>query len=148
MAVSSYLPDVAGGMVAAASFASDDDARQAIEILTASDVLPQEISVITRDDARSSRIAGDKAWFPGKDVRGLVRLFRRIRLIGGRLPGDIRRRYGADLSGGGVLVVAAAGGQPADTLAALLTRAGGRLVDQWWQEPADLFAPPELAGPF
>ena len=145
MAVSSYLPDVAGGMVAAASFARDDDARQAIEILTASDVLPQEISVITRDDARSSRIAGDKAWYPGKDVRGLVRLFRRI---GGGLPGDIRRRYGADLAGGGVLVVAAAGGQPADTLAALLSRAGGRLVDQWWQPPADLFAPPELAGPF
>jgi len=46
------------------------------------------------------------------------------------------------------IVVAAAGGQPADTLAALLSRAGGRLVDQWWQAPADLFAPPELAGPF
>ena len=145
MAVSSYLPDVAGGMVAAASFASDDAARQAIEILTASDVLPQEISVITRDDARSSRIAADKAWYPGKDVRGLVRLLRRI---GGGLPRDIRRRYGADLAGGGVLVVAAAGGQPADTLAALLSRAGGRLVDQWWQPPADIFAPPELAGPF
>ena len=145
MAVSSYLPDVAGGMVAAACFASDDDARQAIEILTASDVLPQEISVITRDDARSRRIAGDTAWYPGKDVRGLVRLFRRL---GGGLPADIRRRYGADLAAGGVLVVAAAGGQPADTLAALLSRAGGRLVDQWWQAPADLFAPPELAGPF
>ena len=144
MAVSSYLPDVAGGMVAAASFASDDAARQAIETLTTSDVLPQEISVITRDDARSSRIAGDKAWYPGKDVRGLGRLFRRF----GGLPTDIRRRYGADLAGGGVIVVAAAGGQPADTLAALLTRAGGRLVDQWWQPPADLFAPPELAGPF
>ena len=145
MAVSSYLPDVAGGMVAAASFSDDDAARQAIEILVGSDVLPQEISVITRDDMRSSRIAGDKAWYPGKDVRGLGRLFRRI---GSGLPGDIRRRYGADLAGGGVLVVAAAGGQPADTLAALLTRAGGRLVDQWWQPPADLFAPPELAGPF
>ena len=131
-------------MVAAASFASDDAARQAIEILTGSDVLPQEISVITRDDARSLRIAGAKAWYPGKDVRGLGRLFRRF----GGLPTDIRRRYAADLAGGGVLVVAAAGGQPADTLAALLTRAGGRLVDQWWQPPADLFAPPELAGPF
>ena len=135
-------------MVAAASFTGDDAARQAIEILAGSDVLPQEISVITRDDGRSSRIAGDKAWYPGKGTRGLGRLLRRIPLMRGGLPADIRRRYGADLAGGGVLVVAAAGGQPADTLAALLTRAGGRLVDQWWQAPADLFAPPELAGPF
>ena len=145
MAVSSYLPDVAGGMVAAASFATDGAARQAIEILATSDVLPQEISVITRDEARSRHLAGDKAWYPGKDVRGLGRIVRRV-VVG--LPADIRRRYGADLAGGGVLVVAAAGGQPADTLAALLSRAGGRLVDQWWQPPADIFAPPELAGPF
>ena len=131
-------------MVAAASFTGDDAARQAIEILAGSDVLPQEISVVTRDDGRSSRIAGDKAWYPGKGTRGLSRLLRRI----GGLPADIRRRYGADMAGGGVLVVAAAGGQPADTLAALLTGAGGRLVDQWWQAPAGLFAPPELAGPF
>ena len=141
-------------MVAAASFATDGAARQAVEILVTSDVLPQEISVITRDEARSRRLAGDKAWYPGKDVRGLGRIVRRvrvirlIRLIGGGLPADIRRRYGADLAGGGVIVVAAAGGQPADTLAALLTRVGGRLVDQWWQPPADMFAPPELAGPF
>jgi len=65
-----------------------------------------------------------------------------------RLPRDVRRRYRAELAAGQVVIVAAAGGQPADTLAALLARAGGRLVDQWWQEPADLFAPPELAGPF
>lgn len=138
-------------MVAAASFAGDDAARQAIEIIAGSDVLPGEISVITRDDTRSSRIAGDKAWYPGKDVRGLPRLLRRIgliRLLGGGLPAEIRGRYRADLAGGAVLVVVAAGGQPADTLAALLTRGGGRLVDQWWQSPADLFAPPEFAGPF
>jgi hypothetical protein len=68
--------------------------------------------------------------------------------LGHRLPREVRGRYGAELAAGRIVVIAAAGGQPADTLAALLTRAGGRLVDQWWQQPADLFAPPELAGPF
>ena len=145
MAVSSYLPDVAGGMVAAATFAGDDAARAAIEILASSDVLPQEISVIARDDARAARIAGDRGWYPGKGLTGLSRLMHRI---AGRLPADLRRRYAKELAGGSVLIVAAAGGQPSDTLAALLSRAGGRLVDQWWQPPADLFAPPELAGPF
>jgi hypothetical protein len=145
VAVSSYLPDVAGGMVAAAAFPSDEAARQAIELLASSDVLPQEISVITRDDARSSRIAGDRAWYPGKDARGLARLIRRVIAV---LPVDVRRRYAKELASGNALIVAAAGGQPSDTLAALLARAGGRLVDQWWQPPADLFAPAELAGPF
>jgi len=32
--------------------------------------------------------------------------------------------------------------------ASTVSGAGGTLVDQWWQAPADLFAPPELAGPF
>ena len=145
MANSSYLPDVAGGMVAAASFADDAAARQAVETLVASDVLPQEISVLARDDARAARLAGDSAWYPGKGLTGIARLIRRLV---GRSPRSVRRRYGGDLAAGRVVIVAAAGGQPADTLAALLTRAGGRLVDQWWQAPADLFAPPELAGPF
>jgi hypothetical protein len=145
VAVSSYLPDVAGGMVAAASFADDAAATRAIETLAASDVLPQEISVISRDPARSARIAAAKAWYPGKDATGPNRLLRRLT---GRLPREVRSRYGKDVARGAVLIVAAAGGQPADTLAALLTRAGGSLVDQWWQPPADLFAPPELAGPF
>ena len=132
-------------MVAAAAFAGDDAARAAIEILAGSDVLPQEISVVARDDARAARIAGDRAWYPGKGLTGLAGLVHRI---AGRLPIDVRRRYAKELAGGGVLIVAAAGGQPSDTLAALLSRAGGRLVDQWWQPPARLFAPPELAGPF
>ncbi len=132
-------------MVAAASFADDAAARQAIETLASSDVRPQEISVIARDDARGARIAGDKAWYPGKDATGIARLLRRVL---GRLPRDVRTRYGNELAAGKVTIVAAAGGQPSDTLAALLSRAGGTLVDQWWQEPADLFAPPELAGPF
>lgn len=145
MAVSSYLPDVAGGLVAAASFADDAAAKKAIETLAASDVRPQEISVIVKDEARSARIAGDQAWYPGKDATGLAKLLRRIT---GRLPGELRKRYAKELAAGRVVIVAAAGGQPSDTLAALLSQAGGGLVDQWWQAPADLFAPPELAGPF
>ena len=132
-------------MVAAASFADDAAARQAIETLAASDVRSQEISVMARDAARTARIAGDKAWYPGKDAKGIARLLRRFT---GRLPRDVRTRYAKELAAGKVVVVAAAGGQPSDTLAALLSRAGGSLVDQWWQPPADLFAPPELAGPF
>jgi hypothetical protein len=145
VAVSSYLPDVAGGLVAAASFADDESAAKALELLNGSDVRPQELSVIAADAARAARIAGDRAWHPGKGIHGLARLLPRP---GGGLPKPLRERYRAALAAGDVVVVAAAGGQPADTLAALLTRAGGRLVDQWWQAPADLFAPPELGGPF
>jgi hypothetical protein len=145
VAVSSYLPDVAGGMVAAASFADEDAARRAIEILAESDVRPQEISVIARDDAVAARVAGDRAWYPGKGSKGLARLLRKLT---GRLPRELRRRYRRELAAGRIVIVAAAGGQPADTLAALLSRAGGSLVDQWWQTPTDLFAPPEAAGPF
>ncbi len=145
MAVSSYLPDVAGGMVAAASFADDAAAEQAITILSASDVRPEEISVIARDVARAARIAGDRAWYPGRDDSGLAKLVARLAR---RLPREVRRRYAKELSAGRVIIVAAAGGQPSDTLAALLSRAGGSLVDQWWQPPAALFAPPEMAGPF
>ncbi len=145
MAVSSYLPDVAGGMVAAASFADDASAEKALAILADSDVRPPEISVIARDRVRATRIAGARAWYPGKDERGAARLLHRLMHP---LPKAVRDRYRSELATGNVVIVAAAGGQPADTLAALLSRAGGRLVDQWWQPPADLFAPPELAGPF
>lgn len=145
MAVSSYLPDVAGGMVAAASFADEVAAANAIEILTQSDVRPEEISVIAADPARAASIAGDRAWYPGKDARGAARILRRV---AHRLPRAVRQRYRKELGAGRIVIVAAAGGQPSDTLAALLARAGGSLVDQWWQKPADLFAPPELAGPF
>jgi len=145
VAVSSYLPDVAGGMVAAASFEDDAAAEKAISILAESDVRPQEISVLARDTSRAARIAGERAWYPGKDERGPTRMFHRL---GHRLPREVRTRFRAELAAGCVVIVAAAGGQPADTLAALLARAGGRLVDQWWQEPADLFAPPQLGGPF
>jgi hypothetical protein len=145
VAVSSYLPDVAGGMVAAASFADDAAVEKALAILADSDVRPQEISVIARDPARAARIAGERAWYPGKDERGPTKLLHRV---AHRLPRAVRDRYGTELAAGRIVIVAAATGQPSDTLAALLARAGGRLVDQWWQAPADLFAPPELAGPF
>ena len=145
MADSSYLPDVAGGMVAAATFADDAGAERALVILAESDVRPEEISVVARDAARAARLAADRAWFPGKDEHGLTKILHRIVH---RLPRAVRQRYRAELAAGRIAIVAAAGGQPADTLAALLARAGGSLVDQWWQVPADLFAPPELAGPF
>jgi hypothetical protein len=145
VAVSSYLPDVAGGMVAAASFVDDAAAEKAIAILADSDVRPQEISVIARDAARAARIAGERAWYPGKDERGPTTVLHRIVH---RLPRAVRDRYRAELDAGRIVIVAAAGGQPSDTLAALLARAGGSLVDQWWQAPGDLFAPPEMAGPF
>jgi len=145
VAASSYLPDVAGGMVAAACFADDASAEKALAILADSDVRPPEISVIARDGVRAARIAGGHAWYPGKDERGAARMLHRVLH---RLPKAVRDRYRSELADGSVVIVAAAGGQPADTLAALLSRAGGRLVDQWWQSPADLFAPPELAGPF
>lgn len=145
MAVSSYLPDAAGGMVAAASFADDLSAEKAIAILAESDVRPQEISVIAKVDERMQRLAGERAWYPGKDERGAARVFHRVMH---RLPRDVRERYRTELDAGKVVIVVAAAGQPSDTLAALLSRAGGGLVDQWWQAPGDLFAPPELAGPF
>jgi len=52
------------------------------------------------------------------------------------------------LRSGKVVVIAAAGGQPPDTIAALLEQVRGEAVGQWWQSPCYLFAPPELAGPF
>ncbi|GAC1493801.1 MAG: hypothetical protein NVS1B1_11720 [Candidatus Limnocylindrales bacterium] len=69
-------------------------------------------------------------------------------LPGGGVPKEVRSRYRADLAAGRIVVVAVAGGQPPDTLAALFTQAGGNGVGQWWQPPAAIFAPPELAGPF
>jgi hypothetical protein len=108
-------------------------------------VRPQEISVIAKDDERMQRLAGERAWYPGKDERGAARVLHKVMH---RLPKDVRERYRKELDAGKVVIVVAAAGQPSDTLAALLSRAGGSLVDQWWQQPADLFAPPEMAGPF
>ncbi|HUQ16784.1 MAG TPA: hypothetical protein VM070_03250 [Candidatus Saccharimonadales bacterium] len=147
MATASYLPDVAGAMAAGASFPDDAAARAAVDLLHGSGVRPQDLSVVTADAARASGIAGDRAWYLGKGQRGPLRLLLR-RLPGGGVPKEIRSRYRADLAAGRIVLVAVAGGQPPDTLAALLTQAGGTGVGQWWQPPAAIFAPPELAGPF
>lgn len=148
MATTSYLPDIAGAMAAGASFSIDAAAVAAVDLLHDSGVRPQDLSVIARDAKRAAWIARDRAWYPGKGRPG--GLFGRLaRLLpGGGLPKEIQRRYGADLAARRVVLVAVAGGQPPDTLAALLAQAGGTAVGQWWQPPSAIFAPPELAGPF
>ena len=147
MATASYLPDVAGAMAAGASFTTEATARAAVDLLHDSGVRAQDLSVITDDPARAARIAGDRAWYPGKGRGGPFGRFVRL-LPGGGLPKEIRSRFGAGLAAGQVVVVAVAGGQPPDTLAALLTQVGGAGVAQGWQAPSAVFAPPEQAGPF
>jgi len=143
VATSSYLPDVAGGMVVACAFADEAAASAALDLLRASGVRSQDISVVARDGALAERLAGDRAWTPSRR-NGLLRRL----LPGSRLPTDLRRRYRDAIGAGKVVVIVAADGQPPDTVAALFAQAQGERVEQWWQSPADLFAPPELAGPF
>jgi non-ribosomal peptide synthetase component F len=142
VAVSSYLSDVAGGMVVGGSFSGEATAASALDLLSSSGVRPQDISVIARDAAVAERLAGERAWTPARNAKGLARFAPR------RLPSELRARYGEALQGGRVLLVVAADGQPPDTLAALFAQAKADGIEQWWQTPADLFAPPELAGPF
>ena len=146
MATTSYLQEIAGGMVAAAAFEDDDAAVSALTLLRESGVHEQDISVIARDRRRAELIAGDRAWLPGKKWGGLQT--RLQTLINGGVPRDVTRRYKKALRSGQIVIVAAAGDQPPDTIAALLKQAGGDLEDMWWQQPTLLFAPPELAGPF
>jgi hypothetical protein len=146
MATTSYLQEIAGGMVAAAAFEDDDAAVSAVTLLRDSGLHEQDISVIARDRRRAELIAGDRAWLPGKGWSGLMVRLRR--LINGGIPKDVRSRYAKALRSGQIVVVAAAGDQPADTIAALMGQARGSLVVMWWQQPTLLFAPPELAGPF
>ncbi len=146
MATTSYLEEMAGGMVAAAAFEDDDAAVSAVRLLRESGMQEQDISVIARDRRRAELIAGGRAWLPGRGWGGL--LARLQKLINGGVPKDITARYKEALRSGQVVVIAAAGDQPPDTIAALLRQAGGHLDDMWWQQPTQLFAPPELAGPF
>jgi hypothetical protein len=151
MATASYLEAMAGGMVAAAAFDDDDAAVQAVTLLRESGVREQDISVLAADPERAALIAGDRAWLPFKKWGGLRILLAKVLakvLPGGGLPKEIQKRYGRALKSGQVVVVAAAGGQPPDTIAALLEQVRGEQVEQWWQSPCFLFAPPELAGPF
>jgi hypothetical protein len=146
MATTSYLQEMAGGMVAAAAFDDDDAAVSAVTLLRESGVHEQDISVIARDRRRAELIAGDRAWLPGKGYGGLMA--RLQKLINGGVPKDVMTRYKKALRSGQVVVVAAAGDQPPDTIAALMRQARGDQADMWWQKPTLLFAPPELAGPF
>lgn len=146
MATTSYLQEMAGGMVAAAAFDDDDAAVSAVKLLRESGVHEQDISVIARDRRRAALIAGERAWLPGKGWPGMMA--RLQKLMNGGVPKDITSRYKKALRSGQIVVVAAAGDQPPDTIAALMRQARGELVDMWWQQPTLLFAPPELAGPF
>ena len=147
MATTSYLEAVSGGMVAAAAFSDDDAAVQAVTLLSGSGVREQDICVLASDAHRAELVSGGRAWLPGKGWGGLRYRLRKL-LPGGIIPRDVRKRYASALSEGKIVVVAAADGQPPDTIAALLHQARGEAVDQWWQTPTYLFAPPELAGPF
>jgi non-ribosomal peptide synthetase component F len=142
VAVSSYLSDVAGGMVVGASFPDEASASAALDLLSSSGVRPQDISVIARDPVLAERLAAARAWTPARSARGLMRFAPR------RLPAELRTRYGAEMQAGRVVILVAADGQPPDTLAALFGQVKADHVEQWWQTPADLFAPPDLAGPF
>ena len=146
MATTSYLQEIAGGMVAAAAFEDDDAAVSAVTLLRESGVHPEDISVIARNRRRAELIAGDRAWLPGKGWSGMMA--RLQRLLNGGLPKEVTSRYKKAIQSGQIVVVAAAGDQPPDTIAALMRQAGGDLADMWWQQPTLLFAPPELAGPF
>ncbi len=135
MATASYLEAVAGGMVTGAAFEDDDAAVQAVTLLRDSGVREQDITVLAADPERAALIAGDRAWIPFKRWRGLRVLLAKIIakvMPGGAVPKEVRERYGRALRAGQVVVIAAA----------------GAAVDQWWQPPTYLFAPPELAGPF
>ncbi|HEV8672219.1 MAG TPA: hypothetical protein VGS01_15950 [Candidatus Limnocylindria bacterium] len=147
MATTSYLEAVSGGMVAAAAFSDDDAAVQAVTLLRESGVREQDICVLASDSQRAALVAGGRAWLPGKGWGGLRYRLRKL-LPGGIIPRDVRKRYANALNEGKIVVLAAADGQPPDTIAALLEQARGEAVEQWWQQPTYLFAPPELAGPF
>jgi hypothetical protein len=147
MATASYLEAAAGGMVTGAAFDDDDAAVQAISLLRESGVREQDITVLAADRKRAALVAGDRAWVPFKKWGGLRTLLARV-VPGGAVPKQVRQRYARALKAGKIVVIAAAGGQPSDTIAALFGQSRADAVDQWWQSPCYLFAPPELAGPF
>ena len=68
MAVSSYLPDVAGGMVSAASFADESAAQNALEILAGSDVRPVTGTMLSRGPAGHGLSVGGIGGHPGRLV--------------------------------------------------------------------------------
>lgn len=146
MAVQSYLPEVAGGMVVGGVFDDDAALAAAVDLLRASGVRAQDISVLSRSAARADRLAGGRAWTPSRNASG-PKLLRKL-MPGGGLPSEVKSRFREPLGRDKLVVLVAADGQPPDTLAALLEQAKAARIQQWWQSPAGLFAPPELAGPF
>lgn len=142
MALQSYLPDRAGGEVAAAVFDRDETALVALRELTASGMRWQEVTVLAADRRRAKRIATEGgAWSPA--------LASRLPLVpfGPRLPREVRSRYGRALGRGALVIVVAEGVQKAETIAALFERAGGADVQTWWQGPTGIFPSPEEGGP-
>jgi hypothetical protein len=134
-------------MVTGAAFDDDDAAVQAITLLRESGVREQDITVLAAARKRAALVAGDRAWVPFKKWGGMRTLLARV-VPGGGVPKEVRQRYARALKAGKIVVIAAAGGQPSDTIAALFGQSRADGVDQWWQSPCYLFAPPELAGPF
>jgi hypothetical protein len=147
MATASYLEAAAGGMVTGAAFDGDDAALKAIALLRDSGVREQDVTVLAADRRRAALVAGDRAWTAFKKWGRLRSLPAKL-MPGGGTPKEVRQRYANALKAGKIVVIAAAGGQPSDTIAALLAQSRGEAVEQWWQSPCFLFAPPELAGPF
>lgn len=140
MALNSYLPERAGGMVAAGLCEAEDAAVEAVRALRAVGLRLQDVTVLADDAARARRVAdAGGAWAPKRPRLALP--FRRW------LPPTIRSRYARPLAAGAFLVIGAADGQPHETLAAVLERAKASHVLTWWQEPAGIFAPAEEGGP-
>lgn len=150
MATQSYLPETSGGVIVAAAFGDDHLAQNAVDALHGSGVRQQDISVLARDRTGAEHIAGDKAWTPARnDPKGrLGKLMGALPMPGRGLPREFGRRYGRAIRGGSTVIAVVAGGQPPDTLEAMLKGAGGVDVASWWSRPVSIFAPPELAGPF
>ena len=127
--------------MAAASFTSEAAATVAARALRAAGLRAQDVTVLASDPRVAAAVAAEADVFtPRRRPLFVLR-------VGQRLPRDVRRRYGGALAAGSIVVVAAALTQPAETLEAVLERAGGAAVVSWWQEPTDIFPPAELAGP-
>ena len=141
MALNSYLPDEAGALVAAGAFDDEAAAVAAVRALHDVGLRRLDISVLANDVGVARRVAADGGAYAPRRSR-LPLPFRRW------LPREVRHRYGRALGRGRIVVVAASDGQPADTLATVLERvAKARDVAVWWQEPTEIFAPPEQGGP-
>jgi len=141
VALNSYLPEEAGGLVAAAAFDDEAGAIGGVRALHDVGLRRQDVAVIAKDGARARHVATEAGAYAPRRSRVM------LPFLGG-LPKAVRIRYGKALDEGKIVVIAASDGQPADTLATVLERvAKGTNVGTWWQEPAGIFPPPEEGGP-